>query len=63
VIKSDDGSVQVFEDEKVLHFEGDKGEATFIGDDGEVIHVKEINKEGEKQIEVKVEKKTEKENK
>jgi hypothetical protein len=63
VIKSDDGSVQVFEDEKVLHFEGDKGEATFIGDDGEVIHIEEIDKGGEKQIEVKVEKKEEKENK
>jgi len=63
VIKSDDGSVQVFEDEKVMHFEGDKGEATFIGDDGEVIHVKETEEGGEKKIEVKVEKKAEKENK
>ena len=38
-------------------------EDVFTRDDGEVIHVKEINKDGEKQIEVKVEKKTEKENK
>jgi hypothetical protein len=63
VIKSDDGTVKVFEDEKVMHFEGDKGEATFIGDDGEVIHIKETKEGGEKQIEVKVEKKVEKEKK
>lgn len=63
VIKKDDGSVQVFEDEKVMHFEGDKGEGTFVGDDGEVIHVKEIKEGDGKKIEVKVEKKAEKENK
>jgi hypothetical protein len=63
VIKSDDGSVQVFEDDKVMHFEGDKGKRTFIGDDGEVIHIDETDEGGEKKIEVKVEKKAEKENK
>jgi hypothetical protein len=63
VIKSDDGSVQVFEDEKVMYFEGDKGEATFIGDDDEVIQIEEIDKGGEKQIKVQIEKKAEKENK
>lgn len=38
-------------------------EDVFKGDDGEVIHIKEINEGAGKQIEVKVEKKTEKENK
>lgn len=63
VIKSDDGTVKVFEDEKVMKFEGQKGEGTFVGDDGEVIHIKEIKEGTGKQIEVKVEKKAEKENK
>jgi hypothetical protein len=38
-------------------------EDVFIGDDGEVIHIKETKEGGEKKIEVKVEKKAEKENK
>ncbi|HSO87598.1 MAG TPA: hypothetical protein VLQ91_13670 [Draconibacterium sp.] len=63
VIKSDDGTTRVFEDDKVMHLEGDKGEATFTGEDGEVIHIKEINEGDKKQIKVEVEKKVEKENK
>ena len=63
VIKSDDGSTQIFEDDKLIELKGEKGNATFITDDGKVIKIKE-NKEGkEKQIEVEVEEKTEKENK
>lgn len=63
VIKSDDGTFKVYEDDKVIEVTGEDGEATFTGDEGEEIHIKEI-KEGEgKKVEVKVEKKVEKENK
>ena len=63
VIKSDDGTFNVYEDDKVIRIKDENGEATFTGDEGEVIHIKEI-KEGEgKKVEVKVEKKVEKENK
>lgn len=63
VIKSDDGTFNVYEDDSVIRIKGENGEATFTGDEGEVIHIKEI-KEGEgKKVEVKVEKKVEKENK
>jgi len=47
---------QVSEDDSLM-------ENVLIGDDGEVIHIKETEEGGEKQIEVKVEKKAEKENK
>jgi hypothetical protein len=63
VIKSDDGTFNVYEDEKVIHMKGEKGEAVFTGDDGEVIQIEEIDKGGEKQIKVQIEKKAEKENK
>lgn len=63
VIKSDDGSTQIFEDEEMIELKGEKGSATFVTDDGKVIKIRE-NKQGkEKQIEVEVEEKTEKENK
>ncbi len=63
VIKSDDGSTQIFEDDKLIELKGGKGNATFVTDDGKVIKIRE-NKEGkEKQIEVEVEEKIEKENK
>lgn len=63
VIKSDDGTFDVYEDNKVIKLKGEKGEATFTGDDGEVIHIKEIKEGKGQKIEVKVEKKVEKENK
>jgi len=61
VIKSDDGTFNVYEDDKVIQLEGENGEATFTGDDGEVIHIKEIKEGDGKKVEVKVEKKVEKE--
>ena len=42
VIKSDDGTTEVFEDEKVIHMEGKNGTTKFISDDGKVIIIKEI---------------------
>jgi hypothetical protein len=63
VIKSDDGTFKVYEDDKVIRLEGENGEATFTGDDGEVIQIKEIKEGDGKKVEVKVEKKVEKENK
>ncbi len=63
VIKSDDGTFNVYEDDKVIHINDENGEATFTGDDGEVIHIKEIKEGDGKKVEVKVEKKVEKENK
>ncbi len=63
VIKSDDGTFNVYEDDKVIKLKGENGEATFTGDDGEVIHIKEIKEGDGKKVEVKVEKKVEKENK
>ncbi|HPE75642.1 MAG TPA: hypothetical protein PLC80_06115 [Draconibacterium sp.] len=63
VIKSDDGNTQIFEDDELIELKGEKGNATFVTDDGKVIKIRE-NKEGkEKQIEVEVEEKAEKENK
>ena len=63
VIKSDDGTFNVYEDDKVIRIKGENGEATFMGDEGEVIHIKEIKEGDGKKVEVKVEKKVEKENK
>lgn len=63
VIKSDDGTFKVYEDDKVIHIIDDEGEATFTGDEGEEIHIKEIKEGDGKKVEVKVEKKVEKENK
>ena len=63
VIKSDDGTFNVYEDDNVIRIKGENGEATFTGDEGEVIQIKEIKEGDGKKVEVKVEKKVEKENK
>ncbi len=63
VIKSDDGSTQIFEDDELINLKGEKGNATFVTDDGKVIKIKEKKEGKEKQIEVEVEEKAEKENK
>lgn len=63
VIKSDDGTFKVYEDDKVIEVTGKDGEATFTGDEGEEIHIKEIKEGDGKKVEVKVDKKVEKENK
>lgn len=63
VIKSDDGTTKVFEDEDVIHMEGKGGTAKFIGDDGKVVIVKEIKEGDQKKVEVTVEEEKEKENK
>jgi hypothetical protein len=60
VIKSDDGSTQIFEDDKVIKMKSEKGEATFVGDNGEVIHLKEIKEGDQKKVEVTVEEEKEK---
>ncbi len=62
IIKSDDGNVEIIEDEKVWSIkEGDEN-VKIIEEDGNVIHIKEIKKDGEKNVEVKVEVEEEKEN-
>jgi hypothetical protein len=63
VIKSDDGTFNVYQNDKVIRIEDINGEATFTGDDGEVIHIKEIKEDDASKVEVKVEKKEEKKNK
>jgi hypothetical protein len=63
VIKEDDGTFKVYEDDKVIEITGEDGEATFTGDEGEEIHIKEIKEGDGKKVEVKVDKKVEKENK
>jgi hypothetical protein len=63
VIKSDDGTVQVFEDDEVIDIKSHNGEAKFITDDGKVIHMKEKKSGDGKETEVEVEVKEEKENK
>lgn len=63
VIKSDDGTTKVFEDDKVIHISSESGDAVFTSDEGEEIHIKEIKEGDGKKVEVKVDKKVEKENK
>lgn len=63
VIKSDDGTVKVFDDDKIIDVKGQKGEANFITEDGKVIHIKEKKSGDKKETEVKVEVNEEKENK
>jgi hypothetical protein len=60
VIKSDDGTTKVFEDENVIHMEGKDGTTKFIGDDGKVIILKEIKEGDQKKVEVTVEEEKEK---
>jgi hypothetical protein len=63
VIKSEDGTTKVFEDDKVIHMEGAEGTTKFIGDDGKVIIMKEMKEGNEKKIEVIVEDEKKEENK
>jgi hypothetical protein len=65
VIKADDGTTKIIEDENVIEMEGKEGTTQFIDDDGKVIIVKEIKEGNEKKVEVTVEdeKKEEKEKK
>jgi len=55
VIKSDDGTTKVFEDENVIHMEGPEGTTKFVGDDGKVIIIKEMKEGDQKKVEVTVE--------
>lgn len=63
VIKSDDGTVQVFEDDEVIDIKSHNGEEKFTTDDGKVIQIKEKKSGNEKETEVEIEVKEEKENK
>ena len=55
VIKSDDGTTKIIEDDNVIHMEGGEGTTKFVGDDGKVIIIKEIKEGDEKKVEVTVE--------
>ena len=59
VIKSDDGKVEVIEDGKTWVTSGDDENVKVIEEDGKVIRIKEIKKDGEKKIDVNVEVKKE----
>ncbi len=54
VIKHDDGTVHVFEDEKVINVKNEGGETKFISEDGKAIHIKEKKDGIEKEVEVEV---------
>lgn len=62
VIKSDDGKVEVIEDGGNWSVSEDDENVKVIKEDGKVIRIKEIKKDGEKNIDVNVEVETEKEN-
>jgi hypothetical protein len=55
VIKSDDGTTRVIEDENAIQIEGKEGTTKFVGDDGKVIIVKEMKEGDQKKVEVTVE--------
>ncbi len=63
IIKSDDGNTQIFEDSEIIEMKDEKGDATFITDDGNVIKIRERKAGEEKKIEVEVVKKEKGENK
>lgn len=63
VIKNDDGTVRVFEDDKVIDLKSENGDAEFITEDGKVIKIKEKKAGTEKEVEVEVETGVKKENK
>ncbi len=63
VIKSDDGTTKVIEDDKVMIIKEMSKDTTFVGSDGEIIHIKEIKEGDQKKVDVEVTKKSEKENK
>ena len=54
VIKNDDGTVRVFEDDKVIDLKSENGDAEFITEDGKVIKIKEKKAGTEKEVEVEV---------
>lgn len=62
VIKSDDGKIEVIEEGGVWSVSEDDENVKVIKEDGKVIRIKEIKNDGEKNIDVKVEVETEKEN-
>jgi len=55
IIKEDDGRVEIIEDEGIWSVKEGEERVKVIEEDGKVIHIKEINKDGEKKVEVKVE--------
>jgi len=55
VIKSDDGTTRVIEDENVIFMDEKQGTSKFVGDDGKVIIVKEMKEGDQKKVEVTVE--------
>ena len=55
IIKEDDGKVEIIEDEDVWTVKEGEERVKVIEKDGNVIHIREINKDGEKKVEVKVE--------
>lgn len=55
VIKNDDGTVRVIEDDKVIDLKSENGDTEFITEDGKVIKIKEKKAGTEKEVEVEVE--------
>lgn len=59
VIKSDDGTTKIIEDDNVIHMDSGDGTTKFIDNNGKVMIVKEIKEGDEKKVEVTVEEKKE----
>ncbi|MBT3382722.1 MAG: hypothetical protein HN778_05430 [Prolixibacteraceae bacterium] len=55
VIRSDDGKVEIIEDENIFHIKKGDARVKVIEEDGKIIRIKEIKEGGEKKVEVKVE--------
>ncbi len=62
IMKSDDGTTKVFEDDEVIHLEGEEGIRKFVDEDGKVTIIKEIRDGDKKKVEVTIEEKKEKNN-
>ena len=62
VIKSDDGTTKVFEDDELINMTEKEGTKKFITEDGKTIILKESKEGDQKKVDVEVEKKVEKEN-
>ena len=60
VIKSDDGTTRVIEEDEVIDVKGEAGETKVVEKNGKVMIIKEVKKGDQKEVEVKVEEKTEK---
>ena len=55
IIKSDDGNVEIIENENIWNIKEGNAKVRVIEEDGKIIHIKEIKENGQKKVEIKVE--------